>query len=151
MGCVERLIEGKSMSLKIKHLEYYNVIVNDHASGGSQLLSTIASAGVSLFAYTSVSLGSARTRFTLFPGDGSQMVESTQEAGVKLDGPHPALFVKEEEQDESGDLAGIFEKLSRSNIQVNGSHGIADINGGYGVVLCLKQEDMEKAMAALKK
>ena len=52
--------------------------------------------------------------------------------------------------DESGALADIYEKLSQENINVKESSGIADINSGYGVVIYLVQEDCEKAMAALE-
>jgi hypothetical protein len=138
------------MALNIKQVAYYNITIKDHASEGSKLLSVIAAAGISLLAYKSVSLEPMCTRFTLFPNDSIKLIDVARISDLTIDGPHSAILMKEEEQDESGDLASIFEKLSNANIQVNESIGIADINHGYGVVLYLSQNDIEKAIVALK-
>lgn len=52
--------------------------------------------------------------------------------------------------DESGECARVHEKVFQAGIHLLESSGIADIKGGYGVVLYVKQEDCEKALAALK-
>jgi hypothetical protein len=69
--------------------------------------------------------------------------------GLKLDGPYFAVIITGDE--EPGALAEIYRKLSRARIDVEESSGIAHINGGYGVILYLKQEDCDKAIAALGK
>ncbi len=135
------------MSLNIKRVEYYNLTVGAHAGEASKLLSLFAGAGVNLLAFKAVPLGPNRTRFTLFPNDGSKMTAGAKKAGLEIDGPHAAVLI--EGDDKSGALADIFEKLSRAEITVNEASGIADINDGYGVVLYLKPEDCEKAAAAL--
>jgi hypothetical protein len=48
-------------------------------------------------------------------------------------------------------LADIYEKLSQAGINVHEPSGIADIQGSYGVILYLKREDCEKAVAAIEK
>ncbi|MEJ2546139.1 MAG: hypothetical protein P8Y99_18910 [Calditrichaceae bacterium] len=75
------------------------------------------------------------------------MSAAAKRSGLEIDGPHPALLIKDDDQ--SGALAGIYEKFAQANITVNESSGIADINGTYGVVLYLKEEDCVKAMAVL--
>lgn len=135
------------MALDIKQVEYYNITVNDHVVEGSKLLSIIAGAGVSFHAFKAVPLEAMRTQFSLFPKNGSKMTDGAIKAGLKLDGPYSALLIKGDEK--SGALADIYKKLSQAGIQVDESSGIADINGGYGVVLYLKKEDCDKAMAAL--
>ncbi len=135
------------MALDIKMVEYYNMTVGDHAREASKLLALFAGAGVNLLAFKAVPLEPGRTRFTLFPNDGSKMIAGAKKAGLELDGPHSALLIRGD--DESGALADIYEKLAQAEIPVRESSGIADINGGYGVVLYLKQEDCAKAVAAL--
>ncbi len=135
------------MALDIKKVEYFNVTVGDHAGEGAKLLSVFAGVGISLLAFKAVPLEPGRTRFTLFPNDGSKMAVGAKKAGLELDGPHPALLIQGD--DESGALADIYEKLSQADIRVDESSGIADINGGYGVVLYLRQEDCKRAAAAL--
>ena len=136
------------MALEIKKVEYYTITVGDNAGEGAKLLSLFARAGVNLLAFKAVPLEPRRTQFTLFPNDSQKMTIGAKKAGLELDGPHAALLIKD--NDESGALADIYEKLSQADIKVNESSGIADINGGYGVVLYLEREDCDKAMAALE-
>ena len=137
------------MALDIKRIEYYNITVEGHVGEGSKLLSVFADVGVNLLAFKAVALEPMRTQFSLFPDDGLKMNDGAKKAGLNLDGPHSALFIKGD-NDESGELADIYEKLSKADIHVHESTGIADIKGSYGVILYLEQEDCEKAMAALE-
>ena len=137
------------MASDIKKIEYYNIIVEGHVGEGSKLLSLFAGVGVNLLAFKAVPLESMLTQFTLFPDDGLKMADGATKAGLNLDGPHSALLIKGD-NDESGELADIYEKLSQADINVNESSGIADIKGSYGVILYLKQEDCEKVVAALE-
>ncbi|MBN1937726.1 MAG: hypothetical protein JW934_23915 [Anaerolineae bacterium] len=136
------------MTFDVKKVTYYDVTVEDHAGEGYKLLALFAGVGVNLLAFKAVPLGTMRTRFTLFPNDGSKMIDGAKKAGLKLDGPHSALLVQGD--DESGALADIYEKLAQAGIRVNESSGIADIKGGYGVVLYPAPEDCDKAAAALE-
>jgi hypothetical protein len=140
-------LKGGSMPFDIKSVEYYYITVADQVGEGFKLLSVFAAVGVNLLAFEAVPLGPMRTQFTLFPDDGSEMADGAKKAGLTLDGPHCALIV--EGDDESGALAGIYEKLSQADINVYASKGIAAIKGGYGVILYFEQEDYEKAEAAL--
>src|SRR5512145_3529006 len=121
------------MALGIKIVESYNVTVEDHAGEGAKLLAVFADVGISWLAFKAVSLETGYAQFTLFPNDGLKMIETAKKAGLKLAGPHSALLI--EGDDESGALADIFEKLAQAGIQVHESSGIADIKGGYGVLL----------------
>jgi len=136
------------MALDIKKIEYYNITVEGQVGEGSKLLSVFADVGVNLLAFKAVALESMRTQFTLFPDDGLKMTDGAKKAGLNLDGPHSALLIQGD--DESGALADIYEKLSQADINVYESSGLANIKGSYGVILYVKQEDCEKAMAALK-
>jgi hypothetical protein len=142
-------LKGESMAFDIKSVEYYYITVEDKVGEGFKLLSVFAGVGVNLLAFEAVPLGPMRTQFTLFPDDGLKMTDGAKKAGLTLDGPHSALLIKGD-NDESGALAGIYEKLSQADINVYASNGIADIKGGYGVILYFKQEDYEKAVAALE-
>jgi hypothetical protein len=137
------------MALDIKQVEYYNIIIKGHIADASKLLSIIAGAGVSFNAFKAVPLDPMRTQFSLFPMDSAKMTDGAEKAGLKLDGPYSAILIKGDEK--SGALSDIYKKLSQAGIQVDESIGIADINGGYGVVLYLKQEECNNAMTALKK
>ncbi len=137
------------MSLDIKKVEYYNITVDGHAGEGFKLLSVFAGAGVNLLAFKAVPVESMRTRFSVFPDDSLKMNDGAKKAGLNLEGPYFALIIQGDE-DESGACADIHEKLSQAGINFFESSGIANIKGNYGVVIYLKQEDCEKAIAALE-
>jgi hypothetical protein len=136
------------MTLGIRRVEYFKAAVGDQAGEASKLLSLVAGFGVSLLAFKAVPLGPGRIQFSLFPDDAAKMTSGADRAGLKLDGPHSALLI--EGDDESGALADIYKKLAQAEIRVIESSGIADIKSGYGVVLYLKQEDCDKAAAAIR-
>ena len=136
------------MALDILQVEYYNITVEGQISHASQLLSTIAGAGVDFHAFKAVPVKPNRTQFTLFAKDSSKMAAGAKNSGLALDGPYFALLIKGDEK--AGALADIYKKLSKAGIQVDEACGIADINAGYGVILYVKQEDCGKAMAVLK-
>jgi len=137
------------MGLEIKKVEYYNITVDGNAGEGYKLLSVFAGVGINLLAFKAVPVEPMRTRFSLFPDDSSKMKDGAKKAGLNLDGPHSALIIKGYD-DESGECANIHEKLSQAGINVYESSGIANIKESYGIVLYLKEEDCEKAMAALE-
>ncbi len=135
------------MSLEIRRVDYYNLTVEEHVAEGSAMLGTIVGAGVDFLAYKAVPAGAARTRFTLFPIDGSRLMDGAAKAGLEVDGPHPAVLVVGDER--PGALADIYGRLARAGISVEESYGIAHINGGYGVVLYVRPEDCDRAITAL--
>jgi hypothetical protein len=135
------------MPLDIRRVDYYNLTVQEHVAEGSAMLGAIVGAGVDFLAYKAAPLGPARTRFTLFPIDGSKLVDGAAKAGLAVDGPHPAVLIVGDEQ--PGALADIYGKLAQAGICVEESCGIAHINGGYGVVLYLRPEDCDRATATL--
>ena len=136
------------MALDIKRVEYYNISINGQITDASKLLSTIVGAGVDFHAFKAIPLKPNRTQFTLFAKDSSKMIDGAKKSGLNLEGPYSALLIKGDEK--SGALADIYKNLSQAGIQVYEASGIADINEGYGVILYLKQEDCDKAVAALE-
>lgn len=99
------------MTLKYRKAEYYNVAVQGHIAEGSELLTTIADAGVDFLAYKAIPLEQNRTQFTLFPIDGSKMTAGAMKTGLKLDGPYSAVIITGDEK--SGALVEIYRKLSQ--------------------------------------
>jgi len=135
------------MAFNILQVEYYNITVQGQITDASNLISRIAAAGVDFHAFKATPLEPDRTQFTFFAKESAKMTAGAKKAGLKLDGPYSALLIKGDE--EAGALADIYEKLSRAGIQVDEASGIANINAGYGVILYLKREDCDKAIAVL--
>ena len=136
------------MALEVKKVEYFNSIVDGNTEEAYKLLYTYANHGIGLLAFKAIPLDQRRTQFSLFPDNSPKMMDEAKKAGLVMDGPFTALIIKSD-SDEPGECADIFKKLSHAGIHAFESSGIADIKGSYGVVLYLKDEDCEKALAQL--
>jgi hypothetical protein len=138
---------GETMRFDVERVDCYSTNIEGRAGEVARLLSALAGAGVDFLAYSAVPLGPARIRLTVAAMDGSGMAAGVAGAGLDLTGPRPALYVRGEE--EPGALAEIYERLSQARVDVGESSGLAHIRGGYGVILYLGQDDLERATAAL--
>jgi len=135
------------MAFTIQRVDYFYVTVKDKPGEAYQLLSTLADVGINLLAFTAIPAGPLRTQLTLFPEDPRKMSSTAQKAGLKLDGPNPALLVQGD--DKLGALAEIHEKIYRADVNVYASSGVTDGEGDYGYVIYIRPEDIQKALKAL--
>ena len=135
------------MAYRIRRVDYYYATVQDEPSNGYLLLSQLAELGINLLAFTGVPIGPVRMQLTLFPEHSQELEDAAAKAGLRLDGPHPALLVQGD--DELGALAGVHEKLHQANVEVSASSGVTDGAGSFGYVLYLRPTDFERAAEAL--
>ncbi|MBN1182420.1 MAG: hypothetical protein JXB49_09050 [Bacteroidales bacterium] len=137
------------MALEVKKVDYFNITIDSNSEEASQLLSKFANAGIGLLAFKAVPLQHKKSFFTLFPNNSLKMKDEAKRAGLKMDGPYNAIIIKSD-NDDPGECAGVFKKLSLAGINAYESCGIADIKDSYGMVLYLDPEDCDKALKALK-
>jgi len=135
------------MAYRIRRVEYYYTIVEDQPGEAYNLLSRLASLGVSLLAFTAVPVGPIRTQMTLFPEESARLEGAASGAGMTLDGPYPALLVQGD--DELGALVEVHQQLFQSRVNVYASTAVTDGKGAYGYVLYIRAEDYPRATAAL--
>jgi len=136
------------VAFQIKRVEYFYTAVSDRPGEAYKLLSQLAAQGINLLAFTAIPIGPARTQLTLFPEDGLTLRDAARKAGLRLDGPHPALLVQG--QDEIGSLAGIHSRLYEANVNVYAASGVADGRGGFGYLIYVRPEDFDRAASALQ-
>lgn len=137
------------MALEIKKVDYFNITIDSKAAEAYKLLSGFSDKGIGLLAFKAIPVKQKQAQFTLFPDNLAKMNDIAKKVGIILDGPHSAVLIKSN-SDEPGECADIFRKLSLANINDYEACGIADIQDSYGVVLYLKEEDCEKALAVIK-
>ncbi|WP_136660618.1 hypothetical protein [Nitratireductor sp. XY-223] len=135
------------MAYTVRRIDYFYITVTETAGLGYEVLSGLAEQSVNLAAVTAVPAGPARTQFTVFPEDTGKMKSAAQRANIPLEGPHPALLVRGD--DEIGALARIHEKLLDANVHVFASTGVADGKGGYGYIIYVPPEEYERAAETL--
>ncbi|MBI5837973.1 MAG: hypothetical protein HZB25_12080 [Candidatus Eisenbacteria bacterium] len=136
------------MAFKIRRVDYYYTMVDDHPGEAYQLLNRLAKLGVNLLAVNGVPVGAERTQMTLFPENSNKLTDAAKNAGILLDGPHRALLVQGD--DEMGALAAVHAKLYNAKVNVFASSCVTDGRGAYGYILYVRPDEYERASKALE-
>ncbi len=135
------------MEFKVRRVEYFYTTVRDQVGEGYELLSLLAGAGVNLVAFTAVPVGPLHTQLTIFPDDPNKLLHEANDAGIALDGPHPALMVQGD--DKLGALVDVHRQLAEAGVSVFASSGASNGLGSFGYVIYVRPEEYERAVAAL--
>lgn len=135
------------MTSKIRRVDYFYATVEDESGEGFELLTRLAELGINLLAFTAIPVGPTRTQLAIFPEDTARMQAAARQAGLQIDGPHPALLVQGD--DELGALARVHRKLSAAGVRVYASSGVTDGKGSYGYVVYVRPAELERAAGAL--
>lgn len=135
------------MKCEIKKVEYFYTTVKDQPGEAYKILAELAGLGINLLAFTAVPVGPTTTQLTIFPEDPAHMKNEATKVGMTLDGPHPALLVRGD--DDLGALAEIHLKIFEANVNVYSATGVTDGRGSFGYIIYVKSEDYERAAAAL--
>ena len=135
------------MVSRIRSVEYFHATVKDRPGEAYQLLSHLSGSGVNLLAFSAVPAGVEHTQLMLFPESVEALLRTAASAGLALAGPQHALLIQGD--DELGALAEVHRQLSDGQVNVYASTGVADGQGGFGYVVFLRSEDIERAKAIL--
>lgn len=129
-------------------VEYYYANVRDELGAAYRVLEQLAGRGVSLLAFTAVPSGPALAQFALFPDHPNRLTAEASAAGLVLDGPYHALLVQGD--DELGALARVHGRLVDAHVDVYASTAVTDGRGGFGYLVYVREDQFEKAVAALE-
>jgi hypothetical protein len=135
------------MAFTIRRVEYYYANVRDELGAAYRLLSQLAELGVDLLAFTAVPSGPALAQFTLVPTDTGKLLAQASVAGLPLDGPYHAFLVQGD--DELGALANVHEQLVKAGVDIFASSGVSDGRGAFGYLVYVREDQFERATAAL--
>jgi hypothetical protein len=135
------------MAYRIRRVEYAYANVRDEPGAAYRILSQLAGLGVNLLAFTAVPTGPNRAQLALFPEDPDKLRAAARSAGLVLDGPHHALLVQGD--DELGALAGVHQRLFDAGVDVYAATGVTDGRGSFGYLVYVREDEFEKAAAAL--
>lgn len=135
------------MSVVVRAVEYFYLMVKDQPGEAYRLLSALACAEVNLLAFSAVPMGGEQTQLMIFPESTDPLAELTEKAGIALTGPQRAFLVQGD--DRLGALVDIHEKLHAAQINVYASSGVTDGRGGYGYVLYVSSNDYDSAAQVL--
>lgn len=135
------------MSVKIQKVSYYYAHVKDEPGEAYRFLTVLGDAGVNLLAFDAIPTGPENTQLVIFPEQPEMLTQTCRGAGIGLEGPHQALLIQGDDQ--LGAFAEIHHLLADADINVFASKGVTDGRGGYGYIIWVKPEDIDRAASAL--
>jgi hypothetical protein len=135
------------MAASVRPVEYFYAIVEDRPGEAYRFLKDMASAEINLLAFNAIPLGMDKTEVVVFPDDSARLMRAAEKLGLSLRGPYRAFLIQGD--DELGALVGLHRRLSDAGVNVMSSSGVTDGKGGYGYVVYVRNEDFDRAGAAL--
>ncbi|HSB29616.1 MAG TPA: hypothetical protein VLE19_17245 [Pyrinomonadaceae bacterium] len=135
------------MAFSIRRVDYFYATVKDEPGEAYKLLSLLASLGINLLAVTAIPYGPMNTQLTLFPEDTGKLRSEALKAGLKLEGPQPAILIQGD--DKLGALVEVHMKLYDANVNVYASSGVSNGKGSYGYIIYVRPDDFQRAVTAL--
>ena len=134
------------MAVEIQKVSYYYTMVPDRPGEAYGFLSRLAAKKVNLLAFHSVPMG-PHTQLVLFPEDPYKLTDAADREGFDLTGPEHALLVQGD--DELGALIDIHCALADAQVNAYASNGVSSGKGGFGYIIHVRADDLEKAALAL--
>jgi hypothetical protein len=135
------------MALTVRDAEYFYIRIEDSPQKAYELLAQLASAEVSLLAFSAVPYGPNHLELTIFPDGSDAFVQLARKLGWVVTGPQHAFLVQGD--DNLGALADIQRMLLEADVEIYASTGVTDGSGRYGYLIYFKEEDHERAARAL--
>jgi hypothetical protein len=135
------------MALTVRNAEYFYIRIAGSSEKAYELLAQLASAEVSLLAFSAVPFGPNYFELTIFPDRGDIFIQLAAKMGWAVAGPQHAFLVHGD--DSLGALADIQRMLLEASVEIYASSGVTDGSGRYGYVIYFKEEDHERASRAL--
>ena len=135
------------MALTVRNAEYFYIRIEGSSEKAYELLAKLASAEVSLLAFSAVPFGPNHLELTIFPDRSDAFIQLARTSGWVVAGPQHALLVQGD--DNLGALADIQRMLLEAGVEIYASSGVTDGSGRYGYLIYFKEEDNEIAARAL--
>ena len=115
------------MALTVRNAEYFYIRIEGSSEKAYELLAKLASAEVSLLAFSAVPFGPNYLELTIFPDRSDIFIQLAAKMGWAVAGPQHAFLVHGD--DNLGALADIQRMLLEANVEIYASSGVTDGSG----------------------
>ena len=134
------------MADEIRRVDYFYIRVANRPGEGAAALGVLRDAGVNLLAFSGFPEGRG-AQMDFVPEDAAAFRRVARSAKWKLAGPKKAFHMTGD--DRPGVIAEIVRKLADAKINVTAFSATTAQQGGFGMVVWVKPEDVAKASSAL--
>jgi hypothetical protein len=135
------------MADTVRRIEYFTVEIADEPGEAFRVFSALKDAGVNLLGAVGFPTTAGKGQLSLLPADSDSLAKATRLPGLTVRAKKQAFFVQG--ADRVGAVAEVLRKLGEAKINVTAFNATAAREGGYGMVLWVKPEDVAKASKAL--
>ncbi len=135
------------MPRTIRAVDYYYIKIEDRPGQACRLLKELSGRGVNMLVFHVIPGTSNSTQVAVFPDDPDSFVDAIDGSGLDPNGPYRALLIQGD--DELGALVEIHRRLYDAGINIASSSGITDGRNGFGYVVYLRPEDIDRAVSLL--
>ena len=135
------------MEVSKRKVQYFYATVEDKPGAAFSLLAKLAESKVNLLAFSATPTGPNNTQVVLFPEDPAALAVVAEQSNLVLTGPQNAFLIQGD--DRLGALAEIHQILADAKVNVYNSTGVTDGRGGYGYIIYVRPEDIERAAHVL--
>jgi hypothetical protein len=132
---------------RIRRVDYYYALVPDQPGEGFRVLGKLKEAGVNLLSFTAFPVEKGKAQVDFVPEDGAVFAKAAKTAGLTLSPRKQAFFIQG--SDRPGAVADIMKKLGDAKVNVHAANASCSGNGGYGMILWVKPQQIEAAAKAL--
>ena len=136
------------MPRTIRAVDYFYIRIDDKPGEACRVLKTLSDHGVNLLAFHIIPGTMKSTQLAIFPDNPEAMIAALDGSGLDLVGPNRALLIQGD--DELGALVDIHRRLYDAGINIASSSGITDGLQGFGYVIYLRTEDIDRAFSLLE-
>jgi hypothetical protein len=135
------------MAESVRVVDYYFTTIDDKPGEGYRILARFKRREVNFLAFTAFPCGPGQCQLNFFPEEHEELRKAAKEINLVLQGPRKAFLIYGD--DKLGALADTFRKFYDAKLNIYGANCLADVKGGYGLILWVSPKDYEGAAKAL--
>jgi hypothetical protein len=135
------------MADEARRVEYYYIEVADQPGKGFAALAKLKEARVNMIAFLAFPIGGGNTQMDFVPEDPAKFLAAAKTFGWTLSSKKEALYVTG--SDRPGAAGSTLEKLASAKINAVATMAVRGEEGGFGLVVWVKPNDLPAAARAL--
>jgi hypothetical protein len=134
------------MSHSLRRVDYFYVTVPNRPGQGAKVLSSLASEGVNLLAFSGFPSG-GKGQLDLIPENSAALRKAAKKIGLKLSQRKTGFLLQGD--DRVGALTSLLGKLADAKISVTAVDAVTSGRGRFGAIFWVKQKSVAKAARLL--
>jgi hypothetical protein len=131
----------------VRKVDYWYATVDDRPGEAGKVLEKVAAAKVNLLAFLAFPAGGGKSQVDLIPADPTAFEKAAKAAGIALSAKKRALLLTG--ADRVGAVAEATKRLAAKGINVTAATAVATQGGGYGLLIWVRQNQVDAAATAL--